>query len=316
MKLIRIKLRNMITIAICLAAVILSGCGEDNEPPIPVIRITIQPTAPAEPAEGGIAPDAKMSVTAKVTEDATVTYQWYTNTAANNTGGTVISGVTSPSYTLPADLAEGTYYYFCELSAVGAETVRTICVTVTVMKKIEPPTLTTDEAVIGHYSIELGGSIAYEGNPPYIERGVCYSTLPNPTVNNDKVLWEVSTETAFSIPVYIKGFRPETRYYARTYAAYKTYTGVSGVAYGNEISFIAPAPSVPETHSIYAVASSPSLIHIAWTSATDIDGLSIEYSPNGVSEWIEIAKVSESNFFKHAGVAAGTTHYYRARAYN
>jgi hypothetical protein len=79
-----------------------------------------------------------LSVTASVTENATLLYQWYTNTSASNTGGTAISGATSATYTLPTTLAAGTYYYFCEITAEDATAVRTAAVTVTVSAKPVP----------------------------------------------------------------------------------------------------------------------------------------------------------------------------------
>ena len=51
-----------------------------------------------------------ISVTA--TGTGTLTYQWYSNTSAANTGGTLITGATSSSYT-PLSTAAGTLYYYC-----------------------------------------------------------------------------------------------------------------------------------------------------------------------------------------------------------
>lgn len=42
----------------------------------------------------------------------TLTYQWYSNTSASNSGGTLIPGAINPSYT-PAATATGTTYYYC-----------------------------------------------------------------------------------------------------------------------------------------------------------------------------------------------------------
>jgi uncharacterized protein (TIGR02145 family) len=98
-----------------------------------VITIGTQPTAPtAALTEGSIAADVKLTVAATVTEGATLAYQWYTNTTASTEGGTAIDGATAASYTLPADLAAGAYYYFAEASAEGAASVRSNAVTVTV----------------------------------------------------------------------------------------------------------------------------------------------------------------------------------------
>ncbi|PJJ09953.1 hypothetical protein CLU83_3336 [Flavobacterium sp. 1] len=43
---------------------------------------------------------------------ASLTYQWYSNSTASNSGGTLISGATSSSYT-PLTTAAGTKYYYC-----------------------------------------------------------------------------------------------------------------------------------------------------------------------------------------------------------
>jgi gliding motility-associated-like protein len=42
----------------------------------------------------------------------TVSYQWYVNTVNSNTGGTLIVGATSSTYTPPVDTV-GTFYYYC-----------------------------------------------------------------------------------------------------------------------------------------------------------------------------------------------------------
>ena len=41
------------------------------------------------------------------------TYQWYKNTSKTTSGATSVSGATSASYTIPNNLATGTYYYYC-----------------------------------------------------------------------------------------------------------------------------------------------------------------------------------------------------------
>jgi hypothetical protein len=52
-----------------------------------------------------------ISVTANVTDGGTMSYQWYSNTSASNTGGTAINGATSSSFTVPTGTA-GTFYYY------------------------------------------------------------------------------------------------------------------------------------------------------------------------------------------------------------
>jgi hypothetical protein len=52
-----------------------------------------------------------LDATATVTDGGTITYQWYSNTSASNTSGTVITGEISATYTPPT--ATNGYYYYC-----------------------------------------------------------------------------------------------------------------------------------------------------------------------------------------------------------
>ena len=53
-----------------------------------------------------------LTIVASVKDKGTLSYQWYSNTSDDNSGGSEINGATSTSYTtLP--LANGTYYYYC-----------------------------------------------------------------------------------------------------------------------------------------------------------------------------------------------------------
>jgi hypothetical protein len=128
------KLFTFAVLATVACTAILSSCK--TEDPVPVVSITTQPTAPTALTEGSIT--GSLTVAATVTEDVTLTYQWYSNTSASNTGGTEISGATDKTSALPTDLAAGTYYYFCEVGAEGAKVVRTSAVTVTVDAKPAP----------------------------------------------------------------------------------------------------------------------------------------------------------------------------------
>jgi len=83
----------------------------------PIITITTHPAATTSVAAGNIS--GSLSVAASVTLDATLNYQWFTNTTNSNVGGTPISGATSASFNIPTALPAGTYYYFAEVRATG-----------------------------------------------------------------------------------------------------------------------------------------------------------------------------------------------------
>jgi len=98
---------------IVLAALLLlmASCGDSVV--IPVITITGQPQSVVV-TEGSIT--GVLEVTATVTLDAELSYQWYS-------GVTLIGGETGASFTIPTTLSSpGTYNYHCVVSATdGAE---------------------------------------------------------------------------------------------------------------------------------------------------------------------------------------------------
>gem|GEM_PF-2190189 len=115
--------------------------------------VTVNAAAPeiiinAHPVNSSVTEGAitgNLSVTASVTGGATLTYQWYSNTSNNNTGGTAIGGATTASFTIPTILtaAGSPYFYFCEVGATGATSVRSNAATVTVDPAPEAPTITS-----------------------------------------------------------------------------------------------------------------------------------------------------------------------------
>jgi uncharacterized protein (TIGR02145 family) len=75
-----------------------------------------------------------------------------------------------------------------------------------------------------------GGSIINDGSIPVSSFGVCWSTVPNPTIVDNK------TVDGSGIGKYISsitGLAPGTTYFLRSYA-----TNAAGTSYGNEESFI------------------------------------------------------------------------------
>ncbi|MCD8180895.1 MAG: hypothetical protein LUF26_05380 [Firmicutes bacterium] len=82
------------------------------------IEYTVQPERGIKLYEGRI--DKTLAVSASVLPAADITYQWYTAASAD-ADGTAIEGETSTSFTVPADLTAGEYYYYCVVSCEGME---------------------------------------------------------------------------------------------------------------------------------------------------------------------------------------------------
>ncbi|MDR1792617.1 MAG: hypothetical protein LBR36_04145 [Bacteroidales bacterium] len=110
----------------------------------------------------------------------------------------------------------------------------------------ELPTVSTDAATnIKATSATLGGRIISVGNPAYTEKGVCYSTSPNPTTNNNKTSVSGSIGQIVSFTTNVTGLSANTTYYVRSYAI-----NSQGVQYGNQVSFKTQATPTPTTAQV------------------------------------------------------------------
>jgi hypothetical protein len=85
---------------------------------VPVIVIITQPSKTTTVFTGSI--QDTLTVEASITGGATLNYQWFIASTADNTKGTAIEGATSPQFAIPSGLAAGTYYYYCVVSATNA----------------------------------------------------------------------------------------------------------------------------------------------------------------------------------------------------
>ena len=124
---------------------------------VPVIIINTQPTQTTNLSAGNIS--GNLSVTASVTGNAELSYQWHSNATNNNSGGTIISGATSSSYIVPTTLSVGTYYYYCQVTATGAAPVRSNVARVNII----PPTFPVEMVYVSGGSFELGRNLGTGG---------------------------------------------------------------------------------------------------------------------------------------------------------
>lgn len=110
------------------------GKATDTTAKTPVIKIKRQPTVSTTVTQGNIS--GILAVDASVTEGKKLNYQWaVSKTGKNPPLGTKIPGATGKTFTIPTDLKPGTYYYFCVITADGAEEKRTNIAKVVVKEK-------------------------------------------------------------------------------------------------------------------------------------------------------------------------------------
>lgn len=180
------------------------------------------------------------------------------------------------------------------------------------------PELTT-AAITGitHQNASSGGDVLSNGGAEVSVRGICWSTSPAPTIENDKT--EDGTGKGLFVSS-LANLAGETTYYVRAYAINK-----AGVAYGNQVAF--------------TTSSTPTLPIVSTTAITNITSNSASSGGNITSDgnstvtargicWstttgptISDTKTSEGTgtgeFTSNlTSLEAGTTYYVRAFATN
>jgi hypothetical protein len=105
------------------------------------------------------------------------------------------------------------------------------------------PTLTTSVATaITQTTATSGGTIISDGGAAVTVSGVCWSTLANPTVADNKTNDGTGTGTFTSS---VTGLLPNTLYYIRAYAVNNI-----GTAYGNQVSYTTLSANVVPTNGL------------------------------------------------------------------
>ena len=96
---------------------------------------------------------------------------------------------------------------------------------------IDLPSVTTNDVIeITHNSAKTGGNVIDDGNAPIIERGICWDTNPNATINSAHA---TSGVTIGPYTISMTNLSAQTLYFVRSYAI----NGL-GVSYGEEKRFI------------------------------------------------------------------------------
>ena len=193
----------------------------------PVITITAQPSASTSVTAGNIS--GNLSVSASVTQGATLTYQWYSNTTTSNTDGTAISGATNANFVVPTTLTAGTYYYYCVVRASGAAPAHTNVAMVTVAAPTPLISITAQPAV-------------------------------NSTVTEGSISGSLSVSASVT-----QGAALTFQWYSNTTASN---AGGSAIQSATTASFAIPATLTAGTYYYYCVVSAAGAISVPTNAAT------------------------------------------------
>ena len=214
------------------------------------------------------------------------------------------------------DLKDNTQYY---IRAYARNSYGTIYGKVLSFKTLEivlPVVLTDSVTSITISSATVRGEVTDESNGVVTERGIVYSTNPNPTVENSKVVCG-SGKGAFSCN--LTDLQDGVTYHVRAYAVNE-----KGTAYGEEKSFTTTAITIP-------TVTTSSATSISYTSATvggnvtddggsNVTARGIVYSttPNPTTANSKVASGSGKGAFtcNLSNLQAGVKYYIRAYAVN
>ena len=179
------------------------------------------------------------------------------------------------------------------------------------------PTLTTsDISNVTINSAKCGGSILFNGNTDIIEQGLCWSTSPNPTINDNML--ELGMENN-SFSGTINGLEDGTTYYVRAYAK-----NSKGVGYGEEKTFTTIAIALPTviTSEVLDITTNSAICggNVTFNGNSEVieRGICWSQTPNPTIADNVIKKGSGTGSFSGTinGLEDGTTYYVRAYAKN
>jgi uncharacterized protein (TIGR02145 family) len=180
----------------------------------------------------------------------------------------------------------------------------------------EPPVVQTFAVEnITSYSATCGGEVTADGGADVTSRGICWSTLQNPTINDNYTNDGTGTGVFSSS---LTELSPNTNYYVRAYA-----TNSIGTAYGQQTSFttLTNLPEVSTGNITNITASSATCGGNVISDGGDIvtaRGICWSASQNPMLNDSHTEEGTGTGYFSSniTGLTAGTTYYVRAYATN
>lgn len=218
-------LKHFKTIYIYLILILTYSCKPEEELSIKtpvVITSSITSSTDTSAVGGGI---VTSSGATKVTERG-VCWAIYPQPTIND-NKTIDGEGTGPFTSYITGLVKGTTYY---VRAYATNKAGTAYGEDKSFYTTSVPIVTTLPVInITSYSAECGGTVISDGGSQVIVKGVCWSTTPNPTINN---FCTANGSGLGSFVSVISNLKEDTVYYVRAYA-----TNANGTGYGEEYSF-------------------------------------------------------------------------------
>ncbi|MEN9998528.1 MAG: hypothetical protein RI922_1518 [Bacteroidota bacterium] len=117
-------------------------------------------TQPSNLAQNICIGSSATTLSVSATSATTISYQWYSNTSASTSGGSIISGATSSTYTPPTNVA-GVKYYYVVLTNTQGSTTSAVSGAITISPLSVAGTASTNQTIcsgVQPANITLGGN--------------------------------------------------------------------------------------------------------------------------------------------------------------
>ncbi len=200
----------------------------------------------------------------------TLSYQWYRNTTATNTGGTPISGATTASYAPSTDVA-GIFYYYCVVTDANGSTPSAVA-TITV-SAASAPTINVSGAPTEPVKVGTAVTLTAE-----------MTGVPAPTIK-----WFSNTTASTSGGTVITGATEET-YSPSTETAGTYYYYAQAVnTEGNALSAV---QTIVVQEQVIKPTITPGSKHftssVTMTASSKTEDASFKYSIDGGANWTDL----------------------------
>ena len=158
--------------------------------------------------------------------------------------------------------------------------------------------------------------VKYDGGVPILERGFCFSTQPNPTIQENKYL--VSGELGV-FKLVITDLQPGTLYYVRSFAKNR-----KGLQYGNQVSFTTVAYTAPTviTQDVGQITTRSAQANgqVSDEGNTSVTERGFCFgqnrNPSITDRKVDLGSGLGGFSYNFSGLSEGTTYYVRAYAIN
>ena len=224
--------------------------------------------------------------------------------------------VVGPMKTVVTELIENTTYYYRSFAknekGYSLGNIQSFTTLDIKFPEIVTLPVTNISFTLANYEAE----VKYDGGVPILERGFCFSTQPNPTIQDNKYL--VSGELGV-FKLVMTELQPGTLYYVRSFAKNR-----KGLQYGNQVSFttVAYTPPTVITQDVGQVTTQSAQANgqVSDEGNTPVTERGFCFgqnrNPSVNDRKVDLGSGLGGFSFNFSGLSEGTTYYVRAYAIN